>query len=121
MSLESTIAENTAAVVALTNALLSRSDTHVVTPPAGPKKSRKSTLEPAAETTESTTPSLPPDNNQDLYQQAATSITTLSRQKGREAALAVLAIFGASKLPGVAADRLQEVIATAEKALGSTE
>lgn len=121
MSLESAIAENTAAVVALTNALFSRSDTHAVTPPAAPKKARKSTFEPTAETTESTIPTLPPDNNQDLYQQAATAITTLSRKKGREAALIVLANFGASKLPEVPLDRLPEVIAATNQALEASE
>jgi hypothetical protein len=120
MSLESAITENTAAVLALTAALMTRADPKVADASATPKKPAKKNPNPKAETTE-TAGSATAEESQDLYQKAATAITTLSRQKGREAALAILESFGASKLPAVAPERLQEVITAAEEALGAAE
>ncbi len=120
MSLESAITENTAAVQALTAALLNRSDINVDDASAHPHKTAKKQTNRKAETTQVSSSSQT-DAAPDLYQQAATAITTLSRQKGREAALEVLAIFGATKLPAVLPERLQEVITAAEQALGAGE
>jgi hypothetical protein len=120
MSLESAITENTAAVLALTAALISRADPKVTNASAGPQKSAKKNPNPKSKATESDV-SQAEEDCQDLYQKAATAITTLSREKGREAALMVLANFGASKLPEVPLDRLQEVIAATNQALGASE
>jgi hypothetical protein len=51
------------------------------------------------------------------YEQAAKAITALSRAKGRDAAVAVLSQFGASKLPDVKPDQFAAVVAAAEKAM----
>jgi hypothetical protein len=51
------------------------------------------------------------------YEQAAQAITALSRAKGRDAAVAVLSQFGASKLPDVKPDQFAAVVAAAEKAM----
>ena len=120
MNLESAITENTAAVLALTAALISRADPKVTDASAGPQKSAMKNPKPKTETTESAA-SGAADDCHDLYQKAATAITSLSRQKGREAALMVLATFGASKLPAVPPERLQELIAATEQALGAGE
>jgi hypothetical protein len=56
-------------------------------------------------------------NAQDAYNRAATAITTLARQKGRDAALQVLESFGASRLPNVAPELLESVTQAAQEAL----
>ena len=45
------------------------------------------------------------------YATAAAEVTKLSRAKGRDAAVALLARFGAAKLPEVAPERYAEVVA----------
>lgn len=45
------------------------------------------------------------------YQDAANAITKLSRVKGREAAVAVLAQFGAAKLPEVKPEQFADLVA----------
>lgn len=50
------------------------------------------------------------------YDQAAKAVTELAKNKGREAAIAVLSQFGAAKLPDVKAEDFAAVIAAAEKA-----
>ena len=50
------------------------------------------------------------------YQDAAAAITKLSRTKGRDAAVAVLASFGAAKLPDVKPEQFAAIIAAAETA-----
>jgi hypothetical protein len=52
------------------------------------------------------------------YQDAATAITKLSRTKGRDTAVAVLAKFGAAKLPDVKPEQFADVIAAANEAMG---
>jgi len=54
---------------------------------------------------------------QDAYNRAASAITALARQKGRDAALQVLESFGASRLPNVAPELLESVTQAAEEAL----
>lgn len=51
------------------------------------------------------------------YQDAATAVTKLSRAKGREAAVGVLAQFEAAKLPDVKPEQFAAVIAACEEAL----
>lgn len=53
------------------------------------------------------------------YQDAAGAITKLSRTKGRDAAIAVLAKFGAAKLPDVKAEQYADVLAAANEAMGA--
>lgn len=50
------------------------------------------------------------------YQDAAAAITKLARAKGRDAAVAVLARFGAAKLPDVKPEQFAAVIAACEEA-----
>jgi len=57
---------------------------------------------------------------QDAYNRAASAITALARQKGRDVALQVLESFGASRLPNVAPELLESVTLAAEEALGET-
>jgi hypothetical protein len=45
----------------------------------------------------------------DSYAEAASAITKLSRSRGREAAVALLGNFGATRLPDVPKDQLTEV------------
>ena len=59
-------------------------------------------------------------NAQDAYNRAASAITALARQKGRDVALQVLESFGASRLPNVAPELLESVTQAAEEALGET-
>lgn len=53
------------------------------------------------------------------YQDAAKAITSLSKIKGRDAAVKVLAEFGGSNLKEVKPEQYAAVIAAAEKALGA--
>ena len=120
MSLESTIAENTAAILALTAALTTRAgapDTLPSTPST--KRMAKKAVEPAATSPAQIETSL--STGADPYTAAAKAITELSRLKGRDAALKVLARFDATKLPGVAQDRLAEVAEAARQALEASE
>ena len=57
---------------------------------------------------------------QEAYNRAASAITALARQKGRDVALQVLESFGASRLPNVAPELLESVTQAAEEALGET-
>ena len=50
------------------------------------------------------------------YQDAANAINALAKAKGRAAAVAVLAAFGAAKLPDVKPEQFADVIAAAQKA-----
>ena len=50
------------------------------------------------------------------YQDTADAVTKLARVKGRDAAIAVLAKFGATKLPDVKPEQFAAVIAACEKA-----
>lgn len=53
------------------------------------------------------------------YQDAATAITKLSRTKGRDTAVALLAKFGAANLKEVKPDQFADVIAAATEAMGA--
>ena len=50
------------------------------------------------------------------YQDAANAINAVAKAKGRAAAVAVLAAFGAAKLPDVKPEQFADVIAAAQKA-----
>lgn len=50
------------------------------------------------------------------YQEAADAVTKLARTKGRDAAIAVLAKFGAAKLPDVKPEDFAAVVAAAAEA-----
>lgn len=52
------------------------------------------------------------------YQETATAITKLSRLKGRDAAVAVLAKFGAANLKEVKPEQFAAVLASANEAVG---
>jgi hypothetical protein len=122
MSLEQAIERCATAIQGLTTVLSNRTEKgESATSAVAAKKAGKKGADQRCLVDEA--PTNPSQSNAevglDLYQQAATAITTLSRQKGREAALGVLATFGASKLPAVPTERLQEVITAAEQALGA--
>jgi hypothetical protein len=117
MTLEHTIAENTAALQELTAALLNQASVNTPTHVAISKRTTKKTGESG--TAASVQVETAPVQASDPYADAAAAITELSRLKGREAALKVLAGFDATKLPGVAKDRLAEVAVAARQALVS--
>ena len=121
MSLETTIAENTAAVLALTAALMTRAGApdNLSSTPTSAKRATKKPAEPGA--TAPARVETAPATGSDAYTDAATAITELSRLNGREAALKVLASFDATKLPGVAQDRLAEVAVAARQAMEASE
>lgn len=50
------------------------------------------------------------------YQATADAVTKLAREKGRDAAVAVLKEFGAAKLPDVKPEQFADVIAACQKA-----
>lgn len=56
----------------------------------------------------------PPDAP--TYQATADAVTKLAREKGRDAAIAVLTKFGAAKLPDVKPEQFAAVIAACEEA-----
>lgn len=56
------------------------------------------------------------EGKEPTYADAAAAITKLSKIKGRDAAVAVLAQFGASKLPDVKPEQFAAVIAAADQA-----
>ena len=122
MSLETSLAENTAAVVALTAALLSRDpqNTALVSTPTiriSKKAATKQTegTSAGADTFPTSAECQPTVHS---YELAATAISALAQQKGRDVAVALLGQFGAARLPDVPADNLGEVTAAANKALG---
>lgn len=55
-------------------------------------------------------------NDAPTYQDAANAVTKLARTQGRDAAIKVLAQFGAKTLPDVKAEQFADVIAACEKA-----
>ena len=121
MSLETTIQENTQAIRELIAALA-----HGITPtaaqvaavtgtPASESPPAKAKTAPKAE------PALEPESPPDTpsYMDAAAAITKLSRTKGRDAAVALLYRFKASKLPEVQPDDYAEIIEAANAAMGA--
>lgn len=82
-------------------------------------KPEAASTQPTAETTAAPEPKAEPSAasaDAPTYQDAAAAITKLSRAKGRDAAVAVLASFGAAKLPDVKPEQFADVIAAAAKA-----
>jgi hypothetical protein len=51
------------------------------------------------------------------YEETAAFVTTIARKKSRDEALAILAKFGAKKLPEIPAEKFADVIAACEEAL----
>lgn len=139
MSLETVIAENTAAIRELIAALANGVPTtnqqvQAVVEEAKaekPAKAKKAeapkqeaepepaaTPEPKAEPAAAAAEAEPKAQAEaSTYQDAASAITKLSRAKGRDAAVALLAQFGASKLPEVKPEQFADIIAAAEEAM----
>jgi hypothetical protein len=65
------------------------------------------------------TPEQPADKSPVTYQEAASAITKLSREKGRDVAIEVLAKFGATKLPEVKPEKFADLVAAVKKAIGA--
>ena len=133
MSLETIIQENTNAIRELIAALA-----HGITPTAAqvaavtgkpvdeaPAKPRAEKPAPKAEpalqpeTEPTPEPASFPDTPSYSYMDAAAAITKLSRTKGRDAAVALLYKFKASKLPEVQPDDYAEIIEAANAAMGA--
>lgn len=134
MSLEIAISENTAAIHALIAALSNPSvavtsgDVPAQAPvaknsasstpegasmpkaEAAVKKSAKADEKPAADVATA------PAAGDVTYEDAAAAVQALAKSKGRDAALAVLKAFGASKLPDVDVSRFADVVAACEAA-----
>ena len=120
MSLEATIAENTAALRELIAALSKGVPTTVAQVEAVVTEAKAEKTKPAAkvEKTEPAKAETFPDGEGVTYQDAAAVITKLSRIKGRDAAVALLAKFGAAKLPDVKPEQFADVIDAANAELG---
>ena len=135
MSLETIIQENTIAIRELIAALA-----HGITPTAAqvaavtgkpvdeaPTKPRAEKAAPAPkaepalqpEPEPTPEPASFPDTPSYSYMDAAAAITKLSRTKGRDAAVALLYKFKASKLPEVQPDDYAEIIEAANAAMGA--
>lgn len=82
------------------------------------KPQAKAKPEPAPEPKPEPTAETFPDTPSVTYQDAAAAITKLSRTKGRDAAVALLYRFKASKLPDVQPDQYFEIIEAAKAAMG---
>ena len=119
MSLENALDQCTQALNALTAVLLeqARPTQEVVASSSGAPRAGKKKTAPDQGVTTAPASTV----TTDPYTDAATAITELSRRKGRDAALKVLAAFDATKLPGVAQDRLTEVAIAARLALEVSE
>lgn len=133
MSLEVAINENTQAIRELIAALAKgqtptpaqveavREEIAQVEKPqakAKPEPAPEPKPEPTAETSAPTPAETFPDTPSVTYQDAAAAITKLSRTKGRDAAVALLYRFKASKLPDVQPDQYFEIIEAAKAAMG---
>lgn len=113
MSLELAINENTQAIRDMIAALMANG---MPAPAAKAKPAAKA--EPKVEAPTYAEPkSVAPATTID-YQVAATAITKLSRIKGRDAAVALLAQFGAAKLPDVKPEQFEAIIAAVDVAMG---
>lgn len=125
MSLEVAINENTQAIRELIAALAKgqtptaaqvQAVREEVTQAEKPKA--KAEPKPAPEASAPTPAETFPDTPGVTYQDAAAAITKLSRTKGRDAAVALLYRFKASKLPDVQPDQYFEIIEAAKAAMG---
>jgi hypothetical protein len=129
MSLEQVIADNTAAIRDLIAAMQGAPvAAPVVTEPKAeaPAKTEKKAKAEKAETPKVETAATPepkeevaPAADEDApaatYQDAAQAITALSKIKGRDAAVALLKKFGASKLPEVKPEDFDAIVAAANE------
>jgi hypothetical protein len=79
-----------------------------------PKAEEKATETTAGKKPEADTPPATPPADAPTYQATADAVTKLARTKGRDAAVAVLAHFGAAKLPDVKPEQFAAVIAACE-------
>lgn len=75
----------------------------------------KPSAPPSPQPASAQTPDAPAANAPD-YETAARAVTALAKARGREAAVAVLAQFGAARLPEVAPEQFAAVIAACEQA-----
>jgi hypothetical protein len=144
MSLEATIAENTAALreliaaikagvpttAAQVAAVVEQATDKPTTPakaeaPEAAKPTTKAKNTQAAATAPAPQPSTATDAGASTdaaapaptYQDAAAAVTNLAKTKGRDAAVAVLTKFGAAKLPDVKPEQFADVIAACAEAV----
>lgn len=131
MSIEQALAENTAAIRELIEAIKNGVPTTTAQveavaaeakaeKPKAEKKTEAPKPEPEAEESSAATQEQkdePAAAEGITYEAVAAAITKLSRTKGRDAAVGVLAQFDAKKLPDVAPEKFAEVLAAAEEAL----
>lgn len=128
MTLEAVIQENTAAIQALIETLktgvpTTTAQVAAVVQEVKPEKTvvKKPAAEPVVEQAKQPAPE--PVATQATatvgYQDAAGAITKLSRVKGRDTAVALLAKFGAANLKEVKQEQYAEVIAAANEAMGA--
>lgn len=129
MSIEQALAENTAAIRELIDAIRNGIPTTAAQVAAvaaeakaeTPKVEKKAEApKPDAEAESAATPEQKAeaaDAEPVTYEAVAAAITKLSRAKGRDAAVALLARFDARKLPEVDESRFGEVLAAAEEEL----
>lgn len=90
------------------------------TPPTATEAAADAPVPKAAPSKASATPAeAPADAPAVDYDSAARAITNLAKAQGRDAAVAVLARFGASRLPDVAAEHFAAVIDACEQALAA--
>lgn len=109
MHLEEALRENTTAVrelIAVLKAVLKAPVEYKPTMPAVESVADPAPTQPAVESV-AAAPS---------YTEAAAAVTKLAREKGRDAAIAVLTKFGAVKLPDVRPEQFAAVIAACETA-----
>lgn len=123
MSLEEALRENTAAVrelIAVLKAVLKAPAAPVEYKPTTAVAAEDNPTMPAVEPVADPAPTQPTAeavaDPAPSYKDVAASVTKLAREKGRDAALAVLTKFGAAKLPDVKPDCFAAVIAACEEA-----
>lgn len=129
MSIEQALAENTAAIRELIEAIKNGVPTTTAQveavaaeakaeKPKAEKKAEAPKPEAEAEPAATPEPKTEPAAAEAVdYDTVAKAITRLSRAKGRDAAVAVLAQFDAKKLPDVAPEQFADVLAAAEEAM----
>lgn len=142
MSLEATIAENTAALRELISAIKAGvpttaaqvaavveqapqqpTETAEARAPEAARPTTKAKNTPAAATAPAPQPSTATDAGASTdaapaltYQDAATAVTNLAKAKGRDTAVAVLGKFGAAKLPDVKPEQFADVVKACKEA-----
>lgn len=126
MTLEAAIAKVTTALEKLTETIVCAARSGHAATPEQTTSSMPSTT--TGHTTESALTPVEPKvrpsagtATSDSYNATASALTALAREQGRDAAVAVLATFGAKKLPDVEADQLPAVLAAVQQARGIAE